>query len=434
MPAVFTSQPRAGTHSMACRLENATDKFAVEPTNYDAEKARMPIWNLSTDSLKTEQLENQAARVRAGEFKTGRGLPYRSAVYSHDSYLRGVGDIDSSPGAGDGETPLRTAYDQAMAAVLGGEPTYHDGDTVSGAGSETSMTLATPAAFPDAMQAMGFVHSSTGRLVLRPGNYTSAGGFVPLMNFDTGNVPGDTNVVPGSIIVRSALDSFNQSMFAELIGKNSKQNYKVGGVVGDITWAEVAGADAQTVSWNWKVARIIDLFSATQTPPSQNRPVPNTGGGIYLAKFGNTSAIKLCNWNIGWSTGNDLRGNQCHHYQANDSNGLHDVGIDGWSPVPGGMSLSLLVREDEAVPAGFTETTWRGIFRSLSETENQWHCFIQAGDQHGATVTLYFPKLILKQPDPNQNVEDLSHIRLPFGLDGSATTTEAPSYVIHQQF
>lgn len=390
---------RAGTHVLA--VDHESTAFNTAESDFDSVKLRTPTWDVST-GMKRQAIENSAVRVDLGEHPPGLGLQYPESEVGFTTYLQGLGTA-----AGDGVTAARNAFSTLMASCLGGTPTLSTGSVATG----TPTTLEVIEADLDAHADDEIAGFEVGGLVYaRPiGTYDSGTGTCDLL-MALPSAPVADDVVYGAVNIKSAETSLFR-MQGQLAGKNTAQNYKFYGCVGNFSLPESTEAEAQSVNFTYqmgKFTRYDTLDSGVHVAPSVLRPLVNAGGEFLLAKFGQTATTSLSLLRIGVEL--------ARTYTADPDAG-DDSGLCGWVLTDQQTRITLHVRDTATLPTGISASNYYSAFGSATLSENDFHLLLNFGKKTpGSICSFYFPRIhMVNDPEP-VDIDGIAAQKLTFAL------------------
>lgn len=378
--------------------------FAVKEGGFEGDKRKIPTSNLSS-SLQHEPLENDSAKVSdLGKHPNGVGLAWPNSTIGFETYCYGVGAE-----AGDGVTPdTDNAFGLFVGAALGGDLNPKEGDIIKTATTPTTTALKTTDSGVRA--APGFVawkKTSTGETFVRPVASASGEDVTTLLAFP--EAPTAEDVLPGLIDIIGSEDT-PVILQGDLLMRNATDvadaalMYEYFGAVCNLTLPETAAQAAQKVNWEMRVARFTQDNDKPRTAPATKRPTVAAGGEFLIAKRGNTAGSKLAHLNLGVTVGRAYTGDPA----AND-----DIGIDDWIVTGQDLIVTVTVKDNQPLPAGFTATKWHQVFKE--GTENLFHLLAVFGNKRaGGIFGLYFPCLQLEREPEPVDVEGLQALKLTF--------------------
>lgn len=389
---------RAGTHVLA--VDHESTAFITEESDFDSVKLKTPIWDVGI-GLKRQTIENQAVRVDLGEHPPGIGLQYPESELSLTTYTQGLGTA-----AGDAVAAVATAFSHLLASCLGGAEVLSTGSTASGTPTTIEVIETDDGNHADDTL-VGFNVASTGKTYVRPvGSYTPVLGTMDLL-MEVPTAPVATDVIYGGVNVQSAESSLFR-LQGELAGKNTAQNYKFLGAVGNFTLPEMTEAEAQTIQFTHKMGKFTRYDSITQAAPALLKPLVNAGGEFLIAQFGATATTSLSLLRAGV----DL----ARTYTADPDAGSDD-GICGWVLTDQQTRITLHVRDTAAMPSGFTVSNYYSSFGSATLVENDYHLLLNFGGKTaGKIFSLYFPRIHLVGDPEAVEIDGIAAQKLTFAL------------------
>lgn len=389
---------RAGTHAIRLALEST---FGTEPASYDSNKKSVQAWDIDVSSLKETEFENQAVKTDLMPHETGVGPSHPENAPSFSCYCEGLGTA-----AGDGVAASPTVLTWLMAICLGGTISNSTGSTVKTGSSPTTTSVAeTDAANHAANTLVGF--EIGGECCVRPVAGYSTDTMTLLMALPSAPSEGD-EIYGGSGLHYS--ETAVQTAYLEAIGKGTYENFEAAGVVGNFSLPEVAATQPQTISFALRAATFTEDVSATQTAPTNARPISIAGGEFLLGAYGNTaaSALKWARWSL-----------ELNNEWDADEACNEDDGIDGWSKMGADFRLTLHVRADTAPPTGISASTFRQSFLD-GGSDNLYHVLLSFGQKTaGKICAFYLPKLRLITKPERVEVDGKAAQKLTFaGVQG----------------
>lgn len=392
---------RSGTHVLSVAVETA---FNTENSPFTVQS--LATWDLGP-GLKNQPIENQAVRVELGEQKPGLGITHPDSELTFSTYVAGLGTA-----AGDATAATATAMTTLIAGCLGGTPAASTGSTVKAASSPTTTSVAeTDAANHAANTLVGF-QKPDGTVEVRPVAGYATDTMTLLMALSS--APDEGDVIYGGMNVKNVESSLT-TIQGQAVGKNTAQNYKLYGSVGNFTLNEAAESEAQTLSFSLKAGSFTRYESLTQTAPTLSRPLVNAGGEYQIAKYGNTAGDALDLMRVGIDLGREYTADPA----ANDSDGLC-----GWVLTNQQTRITLLVRDTETMPTGFSVSNYFSSFNDTDETENDYHILLNFGQKvAGKIFSIYIPRChLIMQPDP-VDMDGIMCQKLTFALSQDSSIT-----------
>lgn len=393
---------RAGTHVLA--IDHESTAFNTAEADYASAKLRMPVWDVNVAGLKHQAIENQAVRVDLGEHPPAIGVAHTESEHGFTTYTQGLGTA-----AGDATAATATAFTRALASVLGGTPALSTGSTASDTPSASTTTTVNEADADNHADdtLVGFALDN-GDICVRPvGTYTSGATGVMDLLMALPSAPTAGNVIYGGANVQSAESSLFVAQ-GEYTGKNTAQNYKWFGSVGNFSLPETAEGEPQTISFTYKTGNFTRYDSLTQVAPSILRPLVAAGGEYLIAKFGETATTCLSLLRIGIDTARTY---------AADPDACADTGISGWVLTDQQTRITVHVRDTASMPSGFSVSNYFSSFGSATATENDYHLLLNFGQKTaGRIFSLYFPRIhLVMEPEPVE-IDGIAAQKLTFGL------------------
>lgn len=399
----MSTSVRSGTGVLAL-LEEST-AWATKEAAFEADKVRIPTSSLS-EELQNAAIENDSAKVSdLGKHPNGVGVAFEASKISAETYAYGLGAE-----AGDGVTPTPAShcFAQLLGAGMGGVPTARTGDTIKTATSPTTtsvqMTTGSLRATP------GFLawKSSAGLTYVRPIGTFSTDTCTMLMAFPS--APAAEDVLPGMVEVIGSDDAMAHVLQGELLKRDTltaadaAQMYEFFGAVNALTYPETSVAASPKVQHELRVAKFTRDNAKARTAPAARRPVVAAGGEFLIAKRGNTATTKLTHLNVGVTFG--------RAYTA-DPAANEDVGIGAWVLTAQDLMVTVTIKDNQALPAGFTATKWHQVFQE--GTENLFHLMIAYGAKKAGQIhALYFPCLQLEREPEPVDIDGLQAYKLTF--------------------
>lgn len=392
---------RSGTHVLSVAVETA---FNTENSPFTVQS--LATWDLEP-GLKNQPIENQAVRVELGEQKPGLGITHPDSELTFSTYAAGL-----SSAAGDGVAATATALTTLIAGCLGGTPAASTGSTVKAASSPTTTSIAeTDAANHAANTLVGFAQDD-GTIEVRPVAGYSTDTMTLLMALST--APSEGNVINGGMNIKNVETSLS-TIQGQAVGKNTAQNWKFYGSVGNFTLAEAAESEAQTLQFSFKAGSFTRYESLTQTAPTLARPLVNAGGEYLIGKYGSTATSTLDLMRVGIDLGREYTADPA----ANDSDG-----ICGWVLTNQQTRITLHVRDTESMPSGFTVTSYFGSFNDTDETENDYHILLNFGQRVGGKIlSIYIPRCHLVMQPEQVDMDGIMVQKLTFALSQDSSIT-----------
>jgi len=409
----MTASFRTGTNEFRTRGET---NFATEPVDFASAKESIATWG-DEMVMKKEPLENQAKRSDFGEHEVGEGVAHPVATYNCNSYGLGIGnDAMENPGFVD-SLATRNAFTDMAAAVLGGAPAFSTGSTAATTPTNPhTASLITEADAGNHAQG-GFVgvmdttspdaaHENRmyPRFITSYDNVTNPGEMA--LNFDLPFVPAAGDLLYGMSAIPYA-EQHTQTMFAESIGKNDEQNYKMRGMIGNLSIAEVATNQPLVWAWAFRCGAFDELFTQAQVAAENLRPRAIAGGEGIIGLYGRTDYQALKYGRFSLELGNT--------FEAEED--WSDIGLDGWFKNNMQLRFSCHFREKSGTPPGVTANTWREAW-STGGTQTLFHAQITTGRLiPGRIVTIYMPMLrLLDRPEkPSGGVNGKAVTKCTFG-------------------
>jgi hypothetical protein len=393
---------RSGTGVLSVLNESS---YLTKDGSFEANKKQVNLWDITTN-LKHQSLENQAARtVDLGKHMDGFGLAHPDSNFTFSTYCFGLGTE-----AGDGDTPVANFMSNLIGSCIGCAPVLTDGDTVKAASVPTTTTV--PQTTAANLAAGKFLaHKTGGRTYVRP--ILSYAGDVATLGLALPTAPAPGDVLNGQISFLQSEEPMNRVIQGDILKRNtltsadSGQMYEFFGSVGNFTLDEVGVAEAQTLSFDYKVGAFTRYNPKTRIAPVSKRPTVAAGGEFYLAKFGNTAGLPLKFLNV------SLNLNRTY---TPDPNVNSDEGIAGWVLTDQDTEIGVTVHDNQAMPTGFTASNFSESFE-LGDNENLYHMLWVFGNKApGKLLAFYFPCIQLTGEPEDADQGGLQAYKLKFSL------------------
>lgn len=421
---------RAGTAVVSVNtVKEAT--FGVKSGTFEDDKEQIVTWDVTTN-LNHSTIENAAARVAdLGKHENGVGLIHTDGSVTFSTYCYGLGT--AFDGGVSAITPAVTPYMALVGACLGFDPSdgIIDADTALAASSTTT------AVHCDENNANVYPAGGKRFILIEDQDDATKCHVRPVLSYNTTtdiatlalalpDIPADGDIIYGCVNAVMTESPENFTCQGDVLKRNTTtnseaaQNYEFFGAVGSFSLPETNVTEAQTMSFDLKVADATRYNEKVRVAPSSRRPEVAAGGYFILAKYGQTSGLELKFLNVGCELGRtytpDPRANQAD-------------GIGAWVLTDQATSITLHVHDDEALPTGFTATNFHECF-TLGGAQNRWHLILVYGNRvPGKVFAVYFPQIQLDMEPEDVDINGLQAMKLTFSLCAGGTEGENKVWV-----